>query len=209
VVSESVGEDCDEDPERLRKEIEKKWVHNQKGSKKGVEQLAAAARLLFDGKSPQSVFPRINWSNIKRVHLCLVTLDTLGETLGMSEFLDTYLLENLDLTRYPQGFIYPLHCVDVGSLERLAAYFDSTSLVESLARRPRITPSLTAPLSMVTFAMPPWNRWIESEWQTIGRQFVPIVFPGVDMDQFFAGLRENYERVVKELSRAEDPVSSE
>lgn len=189
------------DPEPLRKEIEKKWVQNQKGSKKGVEQLAAAVHLLFDGKNPQRIFPQIDWNKIKHVHLCLVTLDTLGETLGMSEFLDTYLLENLDLTQYPREFISHLHCVDIGSLERVAAYFDSTSLVESLTRRPQITPSLTAPLSMVTFPVPPWNRWIESEWQTIGRQIVPIVFPGVDMDQFFAGLRETYDRVVRDLTQ--------
>jgi hypothetical protein len=187
------------DQHRLLREIEKKWVRNEKGSKKGVEQLAAAVRLLFDGKNPQSIFPEIDWAKIEHVHLCLVTLDTLGETIGMSALLNTYLAEGLDSTSYPQGFICPLHCVDIASLERVTAYFDAVSLPELLSRRLQLTTDLSASLSMVNLATPRLNPWIESEWEAIGRQIVPIVFPGTDMDQFFAGLRENYERVVREL----------
>ena len=184
----------------LLREIEKKWVRNEKGSKKGVEQLAAAVRLLFDGKNPLSIFPEIDWSKIARVHLCLVTLDTLGETIGMSALLNTYLVEGLNLTNYPQGFICPLHCVDIASLERVAAYFDTISLPELLSRRLQFTTDFSASLSMVNVANARLNPWIESEWEAIGRQIVPVVFPGADMDQFFAELRENYERTVRELS---------
>jgi hypothetical protein len=189
---------------RLLREIEMKWVRNEKGSKKGVEQLTAAVRLLFDGNSPQSVFPDVNWSKIERVHLCLVTLDSLGETIGMSALLNTFLPETLDITRYPAGFISPLHCVDIASLERATAYFDTMTLSEILSRWLQLSPDLTASLSMVNLGAPRQNPWIHSEWEIIGRQIVPIVFPGADMDEFFAGLRENYERTLRELSTVDD-----
>ena len=185
---------------RLLKEIEKKWVRNEKGSKKGVEQLAAAVKLLFGNNDPRSVLPDIDWSKIKQVHLCLVTLDSLGETIGMSALLGTYLTEALDLAKYPPDFIRPLHCVDIAGLERATAYFGSLTLPEMLSRRLQLTTDLTASLSMVDFGTPRQNQWIYAEWEAIGRQIVPIVFPGANMDQFFAGLRENYERVSKELS---------
>ncbi len=184
----------------LLKEIEKKWVRNQKGSKKGVEQLAAAVKRLFDGKDPQSIFPGVDWTKIEHVHVCLVTLDTLGETIGMSALLNTYLVEGLDFAQYPQGFICPLHCVDIASLERAAAYFDSISLPELLSRRLQLTTDFSASLSVVNLTIPRLNPWIESEWEAIGRQIVPIIFPGTDMDQFFAGVRESYEGISKTLS---------
>ena len=69
-----------------------------------------------------------------------------------------------------------------------------------LSRRHQLTTDLTASLSMVDLGTPRQNQWIYAEWEAIGRQIVPIVFPGANMDQFFAGLRENYERVSKEFS---------
>ena len=188
---------------RLLKEIEKKWVRNEKGSKKGVEQLAAAVRLLFDGDAPQTTFPNVEWVKIRRVHLCLVTLDSLGETIGMSALLNTFLPETLDVTRYPTGFVSALHCLDIASLERASAYFDTMTLPEILSRWLQLSPDLTASLSMVNLGSPRQNRWIQFEWESIGRQIVPVVFPEADMDQFFAGLRENYERTLKELASME------
>jgi hypothetical protein len=188
---------------RLLKEIEKKWVRNEKGSKKGVEQLAAAVRLLFDGDAPQTIFPNVEWVKIRRVHLCLVTLDSLGETIGMSALLNTFLPETLDVTRYPTGFVSALHCLDIASLERASAYFHTMTLPEILSRWLQLSPDLTASLSMVNLGGPRQNRWIQFEWESIGRQIVPVVFPEADMDQFFAGLRENYERTLKELASME------
>ncbi len=185
---------------RLLNEIEKKWVRNERGNKKGVEQLAAAVRLLFDGDGPQKVFPNVEWCKIRRAHLCLVTLDSLGETVGMSALLNTFLAETLDRTRYPTGFISPLHCMDIASLERATAYFDTLNLPGILSHWIQLSPDLTASLSMVNLGAPRQNRWIQTEWESIGRQIVSIVFPGVDIDQFFAGLRENYERMLKDLS---------
>ena len=57
---------------------------------------------------------------------------------------------------------------------------------------------------MVNLGTPRQNLWLSSEWETIGRQIVPIVFPRADMDEFFAGLRENYERTLRELSTEEE-----
>jgi hypothetical protein len=191
------------DKVRLLREIEKKWVHNEKGSKKGVEQLAAAVRLLFDGNAPQTVFANVEWSKIRRVHLCLVTLDSLGETIGMSALLNTFLSEALDFTQYPAEFISPLHCASIASIERATAYFDTLTFPEILSRWLQVSPDLMASLSMVNLGSPRQNSWIHSEWEAIGRQIVPILFPDADMDQFFAQLRENYERTLRAVSTTE------
>jgi hypothetical protein len=188
------------DPTRLLKEIEKKWVRNEKGSKKGVEQLAAAVKLLFENNNPGDIFPDVDWSKIDEVHLCLVTLDSLGETFGMSALLNTYLPEGLNFTHRPAGLIRPLHCVDIASLERATGHFGAMSLPQMLSLRLQLTTDLSASLSMVDFGSPQQNPWINTEWETIGRQIVPLVFPGTDMDQFFAGIRANYERVARELA---------
>ncbi len=188
------------DRARLLKEIEKKWVRNERGSKKGGEQLAAAVRLLFDNGNPSAIFPKIDWSKIERVHLCLVTLDSLGETIGMSALLDTYLAESLDLKQYPSGFICPMHCVDIASLERAAGYFGSRSLADMLDLRLQLSSNRSASLSMVSLGSPKLNPWLESEWEAIGRQIVPLVFPDVDMDAFFAGMRKNYAQTARELA---------
>jgi len=196
------------DRTRLLKEIEKKWVRNEKGSKKGVEQLAAAVRLLFDGGSPQSVFPDVDWSKVKKVYLCLVTLDSLGETIGMSALLNTFLSETLDPAHYPDDLISPLHCMDIASLERATAHFSTTTMPEILSRWQQLSPDLTASLSMVDLGAPQRNAWIHSEWEAIGRQIVPIVFPDADMGQFFAGLRLSYERMLTELSQGREIANS-
>lgn len=141
------------------------------------------------------------------MHLCLVTLDPLGETIGMSAFLHTYLLDGLDLSQYPDGFVQPLHCIDIASLERVSAYFDTIGLPELLSRRLQLMTDRSASLSMVNLSMPRLSPWIEAEWEAIGRQIMPIVFPEADMDQFFAGMRDNYERMLRDLGADDNAVS--
>jgi hypothetical protein len=185
------------DRRRLLLEIEKKWVRNEKGRKKGIEQLAAAVRLLFDGGAPQTIFPKIEWAKIKVVYLSLITLDTLGETIGMSALLNTFLRETLDPSQYPSRLIHPLYCLDIASLERATGYFDTTTLPEIFSRWLESSPELIASLSMVNLGSPQENGWIKSAWEAIARQIVPIVFPDADMDQFIAGARASYEQSLK------------
>jgi hypothetical protein len=87
------------------------------------------------------------WSKLKNVYLCLVTLDTLGGTIGMSALLNTFLPDTLDLSRYPNGFISPLRCLDIASLERATVYFDTLTLPEIFQRWSMESPDLSAPLS--------------------------------------------------------------
>jgi hypothetical protein len=47
------------------------------------EQLAEAAKTLF-GPNGSRLFPQIDLKNIKRVYLYIVTLDSIGGTIGMS-----------------------------------------------------------------------------------------------------------------------------
>lgn len=185
------------DRARLLDEIEKKWVHNEKGSKKGVEQLSAAVRLLFDGAKPETIFHLVDWRKVKSVYLCLVTLDTLGGTIGMSALLNTFLPDTLDLSRYPKGFVSPLYCMDIASLERATAYFDTLTLPEIFRRWHEESPDLSAPLSMIELGESRQNLWVQAEWQDVARQIVPIIYPAVDMNDFFARARESYERMMK------------
>ena len=182
------------DRARLLQEVEKKWVHNEKGSKKGVEQLSAAVRLLFDDGNPETIFRAVEWSKVKNVYLCLVTLDTLGGTIGMSALLNTFLPDTLDLSRYPNGFISLLRCLDIASLERATAYFDTLTLPEIFLRWSTESPDLSAPLSMIELGAPRQNPWIQAEWEDVARQIVPLIFPGTNMDEFLAGAKESYER---------------
>lgn len=183
------------DPALLLKEIEKKWVRNEKGKKKGVDQLSAAVRLLFDNGKPQAIFNKVDWTKIKSVHLSLVTLDSLGETIGMSKLLNTFLPETLDVARYGVGFIKPLHCMDIASLERAAAYFDTLALPEILQRWLDESSDLTAPLSMIDLGSPRQNKWIQEEWEGVARQIVPILYPTVDMNLFLARAKESFQRM--------------
>jgi hypothetical protein len=183
------------DRTRLLQEIEKKWVHNEKGSKKRVEQLSAAVRLLFDNGKPETIFRAVEWSKVKNVDLCLVTLDTLGGTIGMSALLNTFLPDTLDLSRYPDGFISLLRCLDIASLERATAYFDTLTLPEIFQRWSMESSDLSAPLSMIELGAPRQNPWIQGEWEDVARQIVPLIFPGANMDEFLAGAMKSYEGI--------------
>jgi hypothetical protein len=118
----------------------------------------------------------------------------------MSALLDTYLTESLDLTRYPAGFIRP-STVSTSRVSNALRYFATLSLPEM--------PSMRLQLSTDRSGEPVDGRIRHSstgfpgsvvEWEAIAREIVPLVFPDADMDQFFAGMRENYERVARELA---------
>lgn len=179
------------DAAQLLEEIEKKLVRNKdRGIKKGVQQLAAAVELLFKGSNPQAIVPDIDWKNIKTVHLCVATLDSIGGTIGMSALLNTHLSENLDRSRYPSIDIPPLYCVDIATLERATGYFTSMALSEIFDQWRRLSPDLVASLSMVQLGQPAQNPWLQSEWGDIFRNIVKLLFPNADPEEVIARARQ-------------------
>jgi hypothetical protein len=175
---------------QLLEEIERKLVRNKdKGSKKGVQQLAAAVELLFKDSNAQEILPDIAWTDIKTIHLCLVTLDSIGETIGMSALLNTHLCEGLDRSRFPNIDIRPLCCLDIASLERVTGYFKSMTLPDIFGRWLRLSADLVASLSMVQLGKPEQNPWLRSEWEDIFRHIVMLLFPNADPEEVIAGAR--------------------
>lgn len=177
-------------PSVLLKEIETKLVRNSvKGTKKGVLQLAAAVDTIFGGGRPSDVLPDIDWTRIKTVHLCLLTLDSIGGTIGMSALLNTYLEENLDRTKFPSIEIRPLYCFDVAALEQMSGHLRDESFSSILDRWSLDYPEMLAPLSMVRLPSDPprENLWLKGQWEDVFRSMVNILFPGHDVEPIIAG----------------------
>jgi len=163
----------------LAKEIENKFVHDEQADeRKGVEQLAQAAKLLF-GPNTQVSLPGVDISSVKRLYLYIVTSDSIGGTVGISPFLDTFLQEQLQANDLPALQVRPLYCSDIAALEAAAAYFAKHSLPDILERWFAENPSLTAPLSMIDIGGNNWqgNQWLAREWNSIFKQMVTILFP--------------------------------
>jgi hypothetical protein len=177
-------------PSVLLKEIETKLVRNSsKGTKKGVQQLASAVQTIFGSGKPCEVLPDVDWTKIKTIHLCLLTLDSIGGTIGMSALLNTYLEENLDRTRFPNFDIRPLYCFDIGDFERISGHIREESLASILGRWSLDHSEMLAPLSMVRLPSehPRENQWLKAEWEDAFRGMVNILFPGADVDAIIAG----------------------
>lgn len=118
----------------LADEIEKKFVHDKEANqKKGVWQLSEAVQKLF-GPRAAIVLPGINLKTVKRVYLYIITLDSIGATIGMSPFLNTFLDERLDRRAFPSVRIRPLFCSDISTLETVTGFFATSSLPQILER---------------------------------------------------------------------------
>ena len=172
----------------LAKEIENKFVHDEQADeRKGVEQLAHAAKQLF-GTDAQTSLPGVDLKRIKKLYLYIVTLDTIGGTVGMSPFLDTFLQEQLQANDLTALRIRPLYCSDIAALEAAAAYFATQSLPDILERWFAENPSLAAPLSMIDIGGDNWqgNEWLAQEWNSIFKRMVAILFPDRNADAALA-----------------------
>ena len=157
----------------LAAEIEKKLV-----TPRGVAQLAKAVRDLF-GPSGHSIFPQVDLKKIKRVYPYLVTLDSIGATIGMPMFLNTFLDEELDRNAYPTVEIRPLFCINIETLEESTKFFQNSTLPAILEEWFASNPSLFTPLSAVDLNRfdGQENEWLRSEWTAIYRNIARVLFP--------------------------------
>jgi hypothetical protein len=169
-------------------EIEKKLVRDhQSKKKKGVEQLAFAVKTLF-GPKGNELFPDIETGKVKRVYLYMVTLDSVGGTIGMSALLNTFLDQMLDRSAYPMVEIRPLFCSEVEALEDLTMLFSKRSLPDILERWFRSNPQLIMSLQAVDFGKTGWkeNAWLREEWINLYRGVVKILFPNENPEKIAA-----------------------
>jgi hypothetical protein len=172
----------------LTAEIEKKLVQDKESSsKKGVMQLAEAVRMLF-GVNASTVMPQIDLTKIKHVYLYIVTLDSIGGTIGMSAFLNTFLDEHLDRRAFPSLQIRPIFCSEIEALETVTGFFVKASLPKILERWFATNPSLTAPLQAIDLSSFRWqvNSWLRAEWISIYKDMVKLLFPKEDPDRAVA-----------------------
>jgi hypothetical protein len=184
----------------LTAEIEKKLVADKESaSRKGVLQLSEAVRTLF-GPQGTNVLPELDLTQIKRVYLYIVTLDSIGGTIGMSAFLNTFLYQQLDRSAFPSIEIRPLFCSEIEALEIITGYFAKTSLPQILEEWFISNPSLTAPLQAIEFNGLSWhkNEWLSDEWISIYKNMVRVLFPNENPDAVLAkGMRlsQNWRKV--------------
>ena len=102
---------------------------------------------------------------VKRVYLFLITLDSIGGTIGISPFLDTFLQERLNQGDFAHLEIRPLFCSDIAALEGISGCFAALSLPEILEQWFTENSSLTAPLTMTHIPDSQWrgNEWLHQE----------------------------------------------
>ncbi|RSL18604.1 hypothetical protein EDE15_4194 [Edaphobacter aggregans] len=178
----------------LTAEIEKKLVEDKESSgRKGVLQLVEATQTLF-GVNASKVTPEIDLTEIKHVYLYIVTLDSIGGTIGMPAFLNTFLDEHLDRNAFPPRQIRPIFCSGIESLEMVTGFFAKSTLPEILEKWLDSNPSLTAPLQAIDLSGLCWreNDWLHAEWISIYKNMVKILFPKENPDLVVAdGIRRS------------------
>jgi len=189
----------------LAKEIEAKLVHDKESDrKKGVEQLAEAVKQIF-GQNSRLALPGIDPGSIKRVYLYIVTLDSIGGTLGMSPFLNTYLEDCLQADSYPALEIRPLYCSNVAELEDATGCFGACTLPQILELWFKANPSLTASLGVIDIGREKWrgNQWLASGWDSVFRGMTAVLFPAHDPGPGMAAAvrRWHERRIGRQVSR--------
>lgn len=169
----------------LADEIEKKLVQDREANqRKGVLQLSEAVNKIFGASGARISLPGVDPNSIKRVFLYLVTLDSIGATIGISPFLNTFLDEHLDRRAFPAVQIRPLFCSDIETLEDVTGFFAAASLASILEKWFQTNPSLTTPLLAIDLSSIRWkeNQWLRAEWNETFKKMVRILFPDRDPD---------------------------
>jgi len=143
--------------------------------------------MLF-GANASTVMPQIDLTKIRHVYLYIVTLDSIGGTIGMSAFLNTFLDEHLDRRAFPSLQIRPIFCSEIEALETVTGFFVKASLPKILERWFATNPSLTAPLQAIDLSSFRWqvNSWLRAEWISIYKDMVKLLFPKEDPDRAVA-----------------------
>lgn len=134
---------CGGDPERLKAELEKKYVEP-----KGVFQIARAISTALN-ESQLPVIEGVDLNGVRTVIPLLITRDEIGDGFFVNAYLDqrfTDAWKSLGL----DAAISPVHCtplltIAVDTIEKLTPYLSDTRLAAILAERLRLDPLLLVP----------------------------------------------------------------
>lgn len=111
------------------KEIERKFVHNEKGKNKGVSQLEASIRRIFAEKAPVA---GIDLTGIIRVFPVVVSMDSIGENPLFSNVLNCY-FDAKSLSQACALDIQSVLGVGIESYEFMTGYMATVSLASVLS----------------------------------------------------------------------------
>jgi hypothetical protein len=163
---------------KLRNEIAKKLVKDTaEGSKKGVDQLAAAIKTLFSDPN-RPVVAGVDVSHIRRVYPLLLTLDDLGSSLLISRLLNFYFKEVFNPSEFQGVEVKPVLCTDIETFETVVPYLPEKPLSWFLQYWLDQDPLLLATL-MVHFpqGLPGRrNEWLQHAWDQLAEQASLILF---------------------------------
>jgi hypothetical protein len=126
------------DPNKLRTEIEEKLIRNQKGERKGIEQLAEAIRRTCQRQEPEGI-EGVDLSGVRRVFPLLILRDSIGDVPLMNAFLKHRFEATPDLsskTVRPK-ILTPLFCIAADTMEYLSAYLHGARFSDILDARYR------------------------------------------------------------------------
>jgi len=168
----------------LEEEIDSKLVREKDtGQKKAALQLADAVAALT-GDPNILLGLGVDISAISEIYPLVVTLDSIGGTVGISSYLNLAFQQALEADPKFRPIIRPLGCVDVECLEYMSEFMRAASMPELLRRWHEFNP----PLAMPFVAIPiegiarEQNPWLKTTSEERFKSAIRILFPDKDPD---------------------------
>jgi len=135
------------DPDGLRKEIEKKLVGTD-DEPKGIRQLKNALSV-FRKNAPEKV-KDVDLRRITKIMPVIVTRDDIGSYLDMNKYLNIRFREVLGKEKKQiKATVTPVFLMSAGNLENIAPYLSDVPLSDVLEQRYRADPELRSTFGMV------------------------------------------------------------
>jgi hypothetical protein len=167
------------DHQRLAEEIDNKMVREREtGQKKAALQLADAVMALTE--DPKILLSLgVDPSGISKVYPLVVSLDTLGGTIGISAYLGLAFQAALGPSWKHRGVVQPLGCVDIESLEFMTEHFFAESLPRLLQRWHKFNPPLFMPFvaTPIDGIVRRTNAWLKRAGDERFKSAIRILFP--------------------------------
>jgi hypothetical protein len=161
-------------------EIQKKLVENEKGSPKGVQQLANSIDRAFSVGSSAAV-DGLNIANVTTVFPMLLVRDDIGAAPVINTQLAQQFQSLIQGKQY-RVVIKPLIVVSLKVFEYICRYLDSVSLTEILSARIAADPNLYMPFWLIPNAVLEQrgekdNNFVNEEFWKIVVQISSMLFP--------------------------------
>jgi hypothetical protein len=129
------------DPEELRKEIEKKLVGTD-DERKGIRQLKNALVSVFRKNAPEKV-KGVDLRRITKIMPVIVTRDDIGSYLNMNKYLNIRFRAVLGKEKKQiKATVTPVFLMSAGNLEDISPYLTDVPLSDVLEQRYRADPEL-------------------------------------------------------------------